>query len=109
VSEYLAGATPAQRAALNKVRRAVKAAAPSAVESISYGLVGFKYKNKPLIGLAYWKEHLALYGSVALGGEAAKKFALDKGTLRFTPERSVPDRLVTKIVRARKAVIDKAG
>jgi len=108
VADYLAGGKPDQRAALAKVRRAIKAAAPDAVEAISYDIVGFKYKGKPLISLAYWKDHCALYGRVGLGGEDAKKFDLDKGTLRFTTSRPVSDRLVTKIVKARIAEIDKA-
>lgn len=109
VADYLAAAPKDQRAALVSVRRAIRAAAPKAVEGVYYGIAGFKYKGKPLLYFGYAKDHCALYGAVALGGADAKKFDLDKGTLRFTTADPVTDRLVTKIVKARIAEIDKAG
>jgi len=108
VAEYLAAAPDDQRAALAKVRRAIKATAPKASEGVYYGLAGFKYKGKPLLYFGYAKDHCALYGAVSLGGADAKKFDLDKGTLRFTTTKPVSDRLVAKIVKARIAEIDKA-
>src|SRR5256712_7899490 len=108
VAEYLAAAPKDQRAALMKVRRAIKAAAPKAVEGVYYGLAGFKYRGKALLYFGYAKEHCARYGPVALGGEDAKKFDLDKGTLRFTTKKPGPDRGVTKIVKARLTEIHKA-
>jgi uncharacterized protein YdhG (YjbR/CyaY superfamily) len=41
IDEYLAGLSAENRKALQKVRRAVHSAAPSAVESISYGMPAF--------------------------------------------------------------------
>ena len=38
IDEYLAGLSPEDRAALQRVRRAVHAAAPGAEECISYGM-----------------------------------------------------------------------
>jgi uncharacterized protein YdhG (YjbR/CyaY superfamily) len=108
VAAYLASATKDQRAALIRVRRTIKAAAPMAIEGVYYGIAGFKYKGKPLLYFGYAKDHCALYGGVALGGADAKRFDLDKGTLRFTTEHPVPDRLVTKIVKSRIAEIDRA-
>src|SRR2546428_10503852 len=95
VAEYLATAPKDQRAALMKVRRAIKAAAPKAVEGVYYGLAGFKYRGKALLYFGYAKEHCALYGPVALGGEGAKKIDLHKGTPRFTPKKPGPGRRAT--------------
>jgi uncharacterized protein YdhG (YjbR/CyaY superfamily) len=98
---------------LTKLRRAIKAAAPKADETISYGIVGFKHNGKSLAYFGYWTNHLALYGfgSDFIDAHAAelKAYDLDKGTLRFTAEKPLPDRLVTKIVKARIAEIEKAG
>ncbi len=96
VDDYLAGATKEQRAALNKVRRSVKAAAPKAIEGISYGIVGFKYKGERLIYYGYWKNHLAVYGTGA-------------GNIKFTPEQPLSEREITKMVKDRVAQIDKEG
>ena len=96
VDDYLDGATKEQRAALNKVRKAIKAAAPRAIEEISYGIVGFKYKGERLIYYGYWKSHLAVYGTGA-------------GNIKFTPEKPLSDREITKMVKDRVAEIDKEG
>ena len=42
IDEYLAALPPDKRAALEKVRRAVHAAAPGAEECISYGMPAFR-------------------------------------------------------------------
>lgn len=49
VAGYIAAAPADKRAALKKLRRTIKAAAPKATEAISYGLVGYKHKGKPVL------------------------------------------------------------
>lgn len=111
VGAYLAAAPRDKRAALMKLRKIIKAAAPEATEGISYGILGFKHKGKPLVYLGYAKAHCALYGSTSrfIGAHAAelKAYDLSKGTIRFPADHPLPDRLVTKIVRARVAEIEK--
>ena len=65
VHDYLAAAPTDKRAALMKLRKTIKAAAPKATEGISYGIVGFKHNGKPLVYLGYAKAHCALYGSTS--------------------------------------------
>ena len=112
VAEYLAAAPPDKRAALKKIRKVVKAAAPKATESVSYGVVGFKHNGKPVIYLGHAKGHCALYGStghfVAAHGAALKGFEVSKGTIRFPAAKPPPSRLVTKMVKARIAEIEAA-
>jgi len=50
IDEYLAGLSPENRAALQKVRRAVHAAAPGAEECISYGMPAFRLNEKLIAG-----------------------------------------------------------
>ena len=50
VDEYLAGLSPENRAALQKVRRAVHAAAPGAEECIGYGMPAFRLNGKLIAG-----------------------------------------------------------
>ena len=50
IDEYLAGVSPENRAALQKVRRAVHAAAPGADECISYGMPAFRLNGKLIAG-----------------------------------------------------------
>jgi uncharacterized protein YdhG (YjbR/CyaY superfamily) len=109
VDEYLAAAPADQRAALTRLRRTIKAAAPKATEGIRYGIAGFKHDGKPLLHFGYWKAHCALYGSFDAHTAELKPYDLNKGTIRFPAKKPLPDRLVTKIVKARIAEIERAG
>jgi uncharacterized protein YdhG (YjbR/CyaY superfamily) len=59
VADYVAAAPKDQRAALTRLRKTIKAAAPKATESISYGIVGFKHKGKAVVYFGSWKAHIA--------------------------------------------------
>jgi uncharacterized protein YdhG (YjbR/CyaY superfamily) len=52
VAAYLRAVPPAPRAALQQLRKTIKAAAPEATEVISYGIPGYKHHgftvDKPL-------------------------------------------------------------
>jgi uncharacterized protein YdhG (YjbR/CyaY superfamily) len=113
VDDYLAAAPKDERAALTKLRKTVKAAAPKATESLSYGIVGFKHKGKRLVYFGYWKSHCALYGmgNGVYDAYAAelKDYDLTKGTIKFPADRPLPDRLVTRMLKTRIAEIEKDG
>ncbi len=113
VDDYLAAVPKDRRAALMKLRKTIKVAAPKATEGISYGIAMFKHNGKPLVYFGYWKAHFALYGmgSSFIDAHRAelKAYGLSKGTIRFPTDKPIPDRLVTKIVKARIAEIEKGG
>jgi len=112
VDDYLAAAPVDRRAALQKLRATIKAAAPKATERVSYGIVGYKLGAKPLVGFGYWKAHVALYGSVSrLMKEHAAEltpYVHSKGTIQFPMDKPIPYGLVAKIVRARVAEVNQA-
>jgi len=113
VDDYLAAAPMDKRAALMKLRKTIKAAAPKATESISYGIVGYKQDGKRVAYFGYWKAHMALYGTSSsfIDAHAAelKPYLQSKGTIQFPADKPLPDWLVKKIVKARVAEIKKAG
>ena len=113
VDEYLAAAPPAQRAALKRLRQAIKAAAPKASESISYGIVGYKQNGARVAYFGYWKDHIALYGTSArfIKSHAAelRPYVQSKGTIQFPSSKPLPIGLVTKIVKARIAEVTPSG
>jgi len=113
VADYLAAAPKDKCAALLKVRKAIKAAAPKATAGMSYGLVGFKHNGKRLVYLGYAKTHCALYRSTGRFVEAhaaeLKAYDLSTGTIRFRADRPLPDRLGTRMISARVAEIESAG
>lgn len=104
---YLAALPADQRAALEKLREQITAAAPKAEEHFGYGLPGFKLNGHPLIYFGAAKAHCAIYGSVPKEiGEKLKGFARSKGTIKFTPENPIPAALVKEIVKAKVAEND---
>ncbi len=112
VDDYLAKAPKEKQATLKKLRQTIKVAAPKASESLSYGIVGYKLQRKSVIFFGYWKSHYALYG---LGNRVTKAHAAElkaylqtKGTIQFPADKPLPYALVTKLVKARVAEIEKA-
>src|SRR6266576_6551165 len=83
--DYLAALTEDKRSALQKPRKAIKAAAPKAEECISYQLPAFRLNGKFLVAYGAAANHCAFYpGSVveALQDEL-KGYDIGKGTIRF--------------------------
>jgi uncharacterized protein YdhG (YjbR/CyaY superfamily) len=107
IDKYLASASAEQRAALNKLRKAVKAVAPRAEECISYGLAAFRLDGRPLVAFGAWANHCAFYPmsarTVKTFQDLLKNFETGKGTIRFTANKPLPMALVKKLVKARIA------
>jgi uncharacterized protein YdhG (YjbR/CyaY superfamily) len=61
IDEYLAGLSAENRRALQKVRRAVHAAAPKAEESISYGMPAFRLNGKLIAGFKAAANHCSFH------------------------------------------------
>src|SRR5271165_4926919 len=107
VDEYLARVPEPARSTLNKIRAAIRSAAPpEATEVISYGIPMFKYKGM-LMGFAAFSNHCSLFpGSLsalkALESEL-KDFQKAKGTIRFPVDKPPSAALVKKLVKARMA------
>ncbi len=105
VAAYLRAVPPAPRAALQKLRRTIKAAAPRATEGISYGMPCFK-QHGVLAYYAAFKDHCSLFMGTYLTKALKKELAAfdtSKGTIRFTADKPLPAALVRKLVRARIA------
>src|SRR5262245_55428106 len=51
IDEYLAPLSADKRAALEKLRKTIKAAAPMAEEYIGYGLAAFRLDGRPLVAM----------------------------------------------------------
>jgi len=102
-----------QRTALQSLRETIAAAAPDAVEAISYSLAAFKYRGRPLVSFGAVRSHVALYVMSPEAMEAHKDllaaYDTSKGTIRFTPEKPLPADLVATLVRARMAETDAAA
>jgi uncharacterized protein YdhG (YjbR/CyaY superfamily) len=107
VDTYLAALPTEQRAALERVRSAVRSVAPEATETISYRMPAFKDRGRILVYYAAFTDHFSVFPASAfvrqaLGAELEPHLA-GKGTIRFGYGGRFPIGLVKKIVRARLA------
>jgi uncharacterized protein YdhG (YjbR/CyaY superfamily) len=106
VDEYLAGVPDDdKRAALQKLRKTIKAALPRAEECISYGMPAFRYDGRVIAWYAAAKNHCSYYpgGIPASCKDDVAKYETSKGTIRFQPDKSLPATLVKKLLKARIA------
>lgn len=102
VDEYLAALPDDKRAALERLRRQIRAAAPRAEECISYGVPAFRLDGRMLVWLAAAANHCSFFpgGIVGRFEDELEGFSTSKGTIRFRPGKPIPAVLVRKIVKA---------
>ena len=105
--EYLASVPEPARSTLNKIRAAIRAAAPAeATEAIGYGIPTFRFKGA-LVGFAAFSDHCSFFpmgGSVIEAFQSElKDYKTSKGTIRFPVDKPLPAALVKKLVKARGA------
>ena len=106
VDEYIASFPKETQKTLEEVRGTIKAAAPDALEKISYQIAAFELNGKNLVHFAGWKNHISMYpipsGTETFNKEVSK-YAAGKGTLQFPLNKPMPLKLITKIVKLRVA------
>jgi uncharacterized protein YdhG (YjbR/CyaY superfamily) len=110
VDSYLAALPKDKRAALMKLRKDIRTAAPKATEVISYGVSTFKQDGKLLVSFGAARAHCSLYGMSRIlkaNAAALKDYELSTGTIRFPPDKPLPAALVTKLVEARIGEVNK--
>jgi uncharacterized protein YdhG (YjbR/CyaY superfamily) len=116
IDAFLATLPADVRAALQRLREVIAAAAPEAVEAIAYGVPAFKYRGRPLVSFGAGKSgkgHCAFYVQSPPVMDAhrpeLKGYDTSKGTIRFQADEPLPQELITKLVRARIAETDASA
>src|SRR5262249_35737879 len=111
--EYLVTVSADQRAALQKLRKAIQAAAPKAQECISYGLAAFRLDGKALVAFGAAAKHCAFFpmsgNTVRDHKDDLTRYDTSKGTIRFAADKPLPASLVRKLVKARIAENEGRG
>jgi uncharacterized protein YdhG (YjbR/CyaY superfamily) len=113
VDEYLAGLPRDQEAAMEKVRKAIRAAAPRSEECISYGVPAVRLDGKVLVGFGAASGHCTFFpmsGTItAAHAEDLSGYETSKGAIRFPSESPLPAALVRKLVGWRLAEMRVSG
>lgn len=101
IDEYIADFPENVQPHLEKVRAAIRKAAPDAEEAIKYSIPTFVL-NGNLIHFAGWNSHVGLYpGSkpIEMFKDELAKYEISKGTVRFSLDKPIPLGLIGKITK----------
>ena len=109
VDAYFQGLGPEPRAALQKLRETIAAAAPQAAEGITYSMPGFLLGGRGFVAYAAFKDHYSFFPmssrAIEVHREELGDLVTGKGTISFGYGRRLPVTLVKKVVRTRLAEI----
>jgi uncharacterized protein YdhG (YjbR/CyaY superfamily) len=106
IDEYLAALSDDKRAALQKLRRAIRSAVPEAEECISYQIPAFRLHGKMLVAFGAAAKHCAFYPGafpIRAHKNELKAYDTSKGTIRYQADKPLSATLVRKLVKARIA------
>jgi len=105
VDEYLAGIPEPACSALKHIRTVIRSVVPKETEEvISYHIPMFKYHGM-LVGYAAFAKHCSLFptgsGVIEKFAKELKGYSTNRGTIRFSADKPLPDALIKKIVKQR--------
>jgi uncharacterized protein YdhG (YjbR/CyaY superfamily) len=106
IDEYLSTLSSDKRAALEKLRKDIKSAAPKAEECISYNIPAFRLGGRLIVGFGAAANHCAFYPRahpIKAHADELKTYDTSKGTIRFPVDSPLPATLVRKLVKTRIA------
>ena len=102
IDEYISLQPSEVQPLLQKVREAIRDAAPGAAEYISYAMPSFKYNGKILVYFAAHKSHIGFYATPTANVAFKKELAgykSSKGAVQFPFDRPVPYDLILRMVQ----------
>jgi uncharacterized protein YdhG (YjbR/CyaY superfamily) len=113
VTDYIRGQPVVVQPALEKLREAIRSAAPDAEEVISYRFPTYKLRG-PLVHFSVHTDHCSLIVTDQTIIEKFKKellgFKISGTTIHFTPAKPLPSSLIKKVVQSRvKANLQKTA
>src|SRR6266568_5931208 len=97
IDEYLAPLSDEKRATLEKLRTAIRSAAPKAEECISYQIPAFRLGGRLLVAFGAAANHCAFYAGafpVKAHKDELEVYDTSKGTIRFQADSPLPATLV---------------
>jgi uncharacterized protein YdhG (YjbR/CyaY superfamily) len=107
IDEYLAPVKGEKRAALDKLRRTIRAIVPKAEERISYGMPAFRFNGKIVAGFAATASGCSYFpfsgSTLRTLADELENYDKTKSSLHFDPAQPLPVKLVRKLIKTRVA------
>jgi uncharacterized protein YdhG (YjbR/CyaY superfamily) len=103
IDEYIAGFPSEVQEKLQRIRAAIRKAAPKAEEAIKYAMPTFTL-NGNLVHFAAYRNHIGFYPApraLQEFSEELSKYEGSKGAVRFPLDKPLPIGLIQRIVRYR--------
>ncbi len=104
VDDYINSFDGNKKDLLLQFRKKIKELSPESIESMSYGMPGYKLNGKPLVYFAAFKKHIGFFptpNGMNEFKEELKPYATGKGTAQFKFDQLIPWDLIEKIVKYR--------
>jgi len=104
VDDYIQAFPKNVQEILKQIRTIIKEKAPDAIESISYGMPGYKTHGRPLVYFAGYEKHVGFYATPTGHEKFAdelSKYKQGKGSVQFPIDKPIPWDLIVRIVEFR--------
>jgi len=105
IDDHISAFPPETQHLLQQVRDTIKAVAPEATETISYGIPTFQFHGN-LVHFAGYAHHIGFYPGASSIREFTKDlsgYKTSKGTIQFPLDKPIPFDLVRRITEFRLA------
>lgn len=106
IDQYIAAFPEETQKLLEALRSTIKAAAPGAVEKITYQMPTFDLNGRHLVFFSAWKHHIGIY-PIPAGDETFQKeisqYKSAKSSLNFPIDKPLPVKLIRRFVQFRVA------
>ncbi len=109
IDEYIEAQPKSVRPILQKIRETIHAAAPDAVERISWSMPTF-WQTENLIHFAAFKKHVGIYPGELSRLPFAERFAgyrTSKGAIQLPLDKPIDYELITDLTKHRVAVVEE--
>jgi len=110
IDEYFEKIGNGERIELQRIRNIVKETVKEAEEVVSYGMPGFNYNGKYLIGFYVFRNHMSLFPTAKPINAMKSRlgdFKLSKGTIQFSLNNTIPESIIRKLILYRIDDIDR--
>jgi uncharacterized protein YdhG (YjbR/CyaY superfamily) len=106
IDQYIAAFPEETQKLLEELRSTIKAAAPGAVERITYQMPTFDLNGRHLVFFSAWKHHIGIY-PIPAGDKTFQKeisqYKSAKSSLNFPIDKPLPVKLIRRFVQFRVA------